>query len=74
MTSMASRKPAGKDTDWRNVMRQSLARSGTLIGAVLLGLATLALAVALLTHSMSDPSFSTAAGGPYKNWVGSVGA
>lgn len=71
---MASRKPAGKDTDWRNVMRQSLARSGTLIGAVLLGLATLALAVALLTHSMSDPSFSTAAGGPYKNWVGSVGA
>lgn len=71
---MASRKPAAKDTDWSGVMRQSIARSGTLIGAVVLGLATLALVVALLTHSMSDPSFSTAAGGPAENWLGGLGA
>lgn len=71
---MASRKPAGKDTDWRNIMRQSLARSGTLIGAVLLGLATCALVIALLTYRQSDPSFNTAAGGPVSNWVGGIGA
>ncbi len=71
---MASRKPAAKNSDWRNVMRQTLARSGTLIGAVLLSLATLALALALITYHPSDPSFSTAAGGPPKNLLGSAGA
>ena len=71
---MASRKPAAKGNDWRNVMRQTLARSGTLIGAVLLGLATLALALALITYHPSDPSFSTAAGGPAKNMLGGAGA
>ncbi len=71
---MASRKPAAKKSDWRNVMRQTLARSGTLIGAVLLGLATLALALALITYHPSDPSFSTAAGGPPKNMLGAGGA
>ena len=31
-------------------------------------------AVALATHSPTDPSLSTAAGGPPTNWLGSVGA
>ncbi len=81
---MASRKPAAKGAsangrgakgnDWRDVMRQTLARSGTLIGAVLLGLATLALALALVTHHPSDPSASTSAGGPAQNMLGGLGA
>ncbi|MEO7409937.1 MAG: DNA translocase FtsK 4TM domain-containing protein [Sphingomicrobium sp.] len=43
------------------------------VGAVLIG-ASVAQAVALLTHNSVDPSFSTAAGGPPVNWLGSVGA
>ena len=43
------------------------------IGVLLIGL-SLALGVALLTHSSTDPSLSTAAGGPPTNWVGSFGA
>ena len=35
---------------------------------------SLAAAVALATHSPTDPSLSTAAGGPPANWLGSVGA
>src|SRR4030095_10952437 len=43
------------------------------IGLVLVGL-SVALGVALITHSSTDPSLSTAAGGPPTNWLGSFGA
>jgi S-DNA-T family DNA segregation ATPase FtsK/SpoIIIE len=43
------------------------------MGALLLALA-LGLAVALLTHRPTDPSWSTAAGGPPDNWLGTAGA
>ena len=43
------------------------------VGTLLLAL-SVALAVALATHSSVDPSFSTAAGGPPVNWVGTPGA
>src|SRR5690606_38236392 len=36
--------------------------------------ASLAIGVALATHDGTDPSFSTAAGGPPANWLGSAGA
>ncbi|HEU0284090.1 MAG TPA: DNA translocase FtsK 4TM domain-containing protein, partial [Sphingomicrobium sp.] len=42
-------------------------------GAMLLALA-IAGALALATHNTTDPSFSTAAGGPPTNWIGSFGA
>ncbi|MDQ3246114.1 MAG: DNA translocase FtsK 4TM domain-containing protein [Pseudomonadota bacterium] len=42
-------------------------------GAVLVGL-SIALAVALATHNSTDPSFTTAAGGPPANWLGAFGA
>lgn len=71
---MASRKTAAKEANWRGVMRQTLARSGTLIGAALLGLAALALLVALVTHRPNDTSFSTAAGPGTQNWIGGPGA
>ena len=43
------------------------------VGIALIGL-SIALAVALVTHSSVDPSFTTAAGGPPTNWLGPFGA
>ncbi|URD62362.1 DNA translocase FtsK 4TM domain-containing protein [Sphingomonas sp. KRR8] len=43
------------------------------LGALLLA-ASLGLAVSLLTHQSTDPSWSTAAGGPAENWLGAPGA
>jgi S-DNA-T family DNA segregation ATPase FtsK/SpoIIIE len=42
-------------------------------GSMLVALA-LAGAVALVSHSSTDPSFTTAAGGPPENWLGGIGA
>ena len=42
-------------------------------GALLLALSA-AGALALASHSSTDPSFTTAAGGPPANWLGSFGA
>src|SRR5215218_5476570 len=60
--------------DWRDALRAAAKRFALRTwGALLLGL-SLAGAVALATHSTTDPSFSTAAGGPPSNWIGSIGA
>jgi S-DNA-T family DNA segregation ATPase FtsK/SpoIIIE len=59
---------------WRDALRASLKRLAMRTwGAVLLALA-IGGAVALATHNTTDPSFSTAAGGPPSNWMGSFGA
>jgi S-DNA-T family DNA segregation ATPase FtsK/SpoIIIE len=60
--------------DWREALAQSI--RGFLrktVGIVLIGL-SVALAVALVTHSSTDPSLSTAAAGPPTNWLGPFGA
>ncbi len=60
--------------DWREKLRDSVRLLVMrTVGAVLIS-ASIAQAIALLTHSSVDPSFSTAAGGPPVNWLGSVGA
>ena len=60
--------------DWREKLRESVrVLVMRTVGAVLLG-ASIAEAIALATHNSVDPSFSTAAGGPPANWLGSVGA
>ena len=60
--------------DWRDALRASLRRFALRSwGAALIGVG-LASAVALATHSTTDPSFTTAAGGPPANWLGSFGA
>ncbi|MCY7280084.1 MAG: DNA translocase FtsK 4TM domain-containing protein, partial [Sphingomonas bacterium] len=60
--------------DWREKLRTSLrVLAMRTIGVVLVG-ASIAEALALATHDSVDPSFSTAAGGPPVNWLGSVGA
>ncbi len=60
--------------DWRETLAASI--RGFLrkaVGAGLIGL-SVALAVALVTHSSTDPSLSTAAGGPPTNWLGAFGS
>ena len=60
--------------DWRESLAASIrgfVRKTT--GIALMGL-SVALGVALVTHSSTDPSLSTAAGGPPTNWLGSFGA
>ena len=59
---------------WRDALRASVKRLALRTwGAVLLGL-SIATAVSLATHHTTDPSFSTAAGGPPANWIGTFGA
>ncbi|GAA4750138.1 hypothetical protein GCM10023264_15790 [Sphingomonas daechungensis] len=59
---------------WRDALRASVKRLAVRTwGAMLFGLAV-ATALALATHNTTDPSFSTAAGGPPSNWIGSFGA
>ena len=60
--------------DWREKLRDSLRLFAMrTIGAVLIGV-SIAQGIALFTHNSVDPSFSTAAGGPPVNWLGSIGA
>jgi len=75
MATVATRAPKRElAPDWRDALRDSLRRLAIrTIGAFLVGL-SIAGGVALATHSPTDPSFSTAAGGPPANWMGSVGA
>jgi S-DNA-T family DNA segregation ATPase FtsK/SpoIIIE len=68
----AQRKDLGPD--WREKLAASI--RGFIrktIGIVLIGL-SVALGIALVTHSSTDPSFTTAAGGPPTNWLGPFGA
>ena len=75
MATVATRAPK-RDLapDWRDALRDVAPRFAVRTwGALLVG-SSLAGAVALATHSPTDPSLSTAAGGPPSNWLGSVGA
>jgi S-DNA-T family DNA segregation ATPase FtsK/SpoIIIE len=60
--------------DWRDALREAVRRFAVrTVGVLLLGVG-LAGAVALATHNPTDPSLSTAAGGPPTNWLGATGA
>ena len=71
---MASRKAVTAKADWRTVFRQSIARSLVIAAAAALGLFTLFLTLALLTHDGNDAAIHTAAGGNPSNWMGASGA
>ena len=62
MASRAMTRP--QPADWRAAFRRSLARAVQLTGAVALSLAMIFLALALVSYTQTDPSASTAAGGP----------
>src|SRR5690242_2920284 len=68
---MASR---AQPSMWRQTVKAGAVRSGALFGAVVLLVATLLIALALVSYHSGDPSFDTAAGGPAKNWLGAPGA
>jgi len=62
------------EPDWRDRLRDSMRRLLLRGGGVLLTALAGAGAVALASHSSTDPSFTTAAAGPPVNWLGWAGA
>ncbi|HZC37394.1 MAG TPA: DNA translocase FtsK 4TM domain-containing protein, partial [Sphingomicrobium sp.] len=60
--------------DWRDALRDAVRRFAIRTWGALLIAIGVAGAVALGSHNPTDPSFSTAAGGPPANWLGSSGA
>jgi DNA segregation ATPase FtsK/SpoIIIE, S-DNA-T family len=74
MATAAARPAKDLGPDWRDKLRESIKRLARRSwGSVFVAL-SLAGAAALASHSSTDPSFTTAAGGPAENWLGSVGA
>jgi S-DNA-T family DNA segregation ATPase FtsK/SpoIIIE len=75
MATVAARAPK-RDLapDWRDALREAVRRFAVRTwGGVLIAIG-IAGAVALGSHNPTDPSLSTAAGGPPANWLGPVGA
>ncbi|MCH8616924.1 DNA translocase FtsK 4TM domain-containing protein [Sphingomonas sp. SM33] len=68
-TSKRELEPHWRDALSASVKRLALRTWGALLVAVAIGTS-----LALATHNTTDPSFSTAAGGPPSNWMGSFGA
>jgi S-DNA-T family DNA segregation ATPase FtsK/SpoIIIE len=66
--------PARGGPNWRIILRRSVKRSAELLGAGLLLACILFAVLALLSYHQTDPSASTAAGGPVMNWMGRPGA
>ncbi len=60
--------------DWRDRLSDGLRAFSLRVAGTMLLAVAVALAVALLTHQSTDPSWSTAAGGPALNWLGLPGA
>jgi S-DNA-T family DNA segregation ATPase FtsK/SpoIIIE len=75
MATVAARAPK-RDLapDWRDALREAVRRLAVRTCGSLLLAISVAGAVALGSHNPTDPSLSTAAGGPPANWLGSAGA
>ncbi|KEQ54100.1 FtsK/SpoIIIE family DNA translocase [Sphingobium chlorophenolicum] len=71
---MAVSRGAKRAPEWREMLKRSLIRSGALIGSIALLLATLFLALALLSYQPSDPSMNTVAGDHVQNIMQAPGA
>ncbi|MEO6432957.1 MAG: DNA translocase FtsK 4TM domain-containing protein [Sphingomicrobium sp.] len=75
MATAAARTPKRELTpDWRDALREAGRRFLVRGWGVFLISLAVGGAVALASHSATDPSFSTAAGGPAANWLGTIGA
>ena len=64
----------GPKVDWRTALRRSVRRSAEIAGALVLLAGMVFLALAMATYHQTDPSVSTASGGPVLNWMGAPGA
>jgi S-DNA-T family DNA segregation ATPase FtsK/SpoIIIE len=75
MATVATRAPK-RDLapDWREALATAVRRFVIRSWGAMLILLSIAAAIALATHNPTDPSLSTAAGGPPANWIGSPGA
>ena len=62
------------EPDWREKLQASLRMFAIRTSGALLLSLSVALGIALLTQAPTDPSWSTAAGGPPANWLGAPGA
>jgi DNA segregation ATPase FtsK/SpoIIIE, S-DNA-T family len=76
---MASRaqKPANmrpQMASWQQLMRQSILRSGAVIGAIALALFACFFALSVLSYSAADPAFNSSAAVVRHNWMGQTGA
>jgi S-DNA-T family DNA segregation ATPase FtsK/SpoIIIE len=75
MATVATRAPKRElAPDWREALATAVRRFAIRSWGAMLLMLSLASAVALATHNPTDPSLSTAAGGPPANWLGSPGA
>jgi S-DNA-T family DNA segregation ATPase FtsK/SpoIIIE len=77
MATAAARTRADRrelEPDWRDRLRDGLRALTLRLGGTLLLALAVAMAIALLTHQSTDPSWNTAAGGPALNWLGTPGA
>ena len=75
MATVAARAPKRElAPDWRDALREAVRRFAVRTWGLMLVAVSLAGAVALASHSATDPSLSTAAGGPPVNWLGTSGA
>jgi DNA segregation ATPase FtsK/SpoIIIE, S-DNA-T family len=59
---------------WRQMMRQSILRSGAVVGAIALALFASFYALSLLSYSAADPAFNSSAAVVQHNWMGQSGA
>ena len=75
MATVATRAPK-RDLapDWREALASAVRRFAIRTWGGLMLMLSVAAALALATHSPTDPSLSTAAGGPPTNWLGYPGA
>ena len=73
-TRPATASHRGARVDWRAAMKRALRRSAEIGGALVLLGAMVFLALALMSYHQTDPSASTAAAGPARNWMGGAGA
>jgi S-DNA-T family DNA segregation ATPase FtsK/SpoIIIE len=75
MATVATRGPKRElAPDWREAVSTAMRRFAIRTWGAMLLLLSVAAAVALATHNPTDPSLSTAAGGPPANWLGNPGA
>ena len=75
MATAAARVPKRElAPDWRDALRESVRRFFVRTGGGVLFALAVAAGLALATHSPTDPSLSTAAGGDPANWIGTSGA